>query len=115
MRVGLTGTLALLITLGPSLSCSGLIQAGLIVDISERYRAGDCAGVLKSVDESIAFISNRPELLAEVYLFKAKCLQRMSREGEAVEIYRYVTEQHPTTASAYEARALLSELEPSEP
>ena len=96
-------------------SCSGLIQVGVMAEVIDQFHEGNCAGVVQTVDESIGFISSRPELLAEAFLYKARCLERMSRRSEAAELYRYVSEQHPNTPYAYEARAFLSELEGSSP
>ncbi len=95
-------------------SCGGLVEAGAIANITEQYQQGNGAELLNEVDTYTGFISDRPMLLAEAYLYKAKCLQRMSRRAEAIELYRYVSEQHSTTPFPYEARAMLSELGESE-
>ncbi|MCP4092816.1 MAG: hypothetical protein GY747_05135, partial [Planctomycetes bacterium] len=91
------------------LSCTGLIQTGTMVNITDSYQQGNCASVLDQVDEGMVFISERPDLLAEAFLYKAKCLEQMGRANEATELYRYVSEQHPTTPFAYEARAHLTQ------
>lgn len=88
---------------------------GAVTDVGDQYRAGECARVLELVDEYLPFLTDHPTELAEVYLYKGKCLSRMERTEEAKAAFSYVSEQHPDTPFAYEARAMLRQFEPDAP
>ena len=94
--------------------CGGFLAIGATTDIGEQYRANECAVVLERVDEYASMLADHPLALAEAQLYKGKCLSRMGRTDEAIAAYSYVSEQHPETPFAYEARALLAQLESRE-
>ena len=90
--------------------CTNMATAGMLIEIEESFRAGECAMVLDKVAESTSFLQDRPERLAQAYFYKARCLARMGRRDEAAALFLYITEQHPTTPFAYEAQALRAQL-----
>jgi hypothetical protein len=93
----------------PQTGCGGFFRLGAITNLRDDYASGECAAVVRQVSEYSSWLEGDSAALAEAYFLKANCLDRMSREAEAQQLYHYVVDQHPDTPFAYQARALIEE------
>ncbi len=94
-----------------SLGCSGMLAAGAMADLQELYAAGECKQVIARSTEYASFLEADPARVAEANFLKAQCFAQLGRRAEAIAVFRYVAEQHPTSPYAYQARVMIEGLE----
>lgn len=101
----------LLLPLLALLGCGGLMELGAVAELTELHQRNECGQLVAKADTNLAFLEDRPDLLAQAHYLKADCLMRMRREAEALGLFRYVTEQHPESPYAYQAQARIDAYE----
>lgn len=100
----------LVATAAMALGCGGMLAQGAVADLQQLYAEGECEQVITRSVEYAPFLEDEPARIAEANFIRANCLVRLGRKAEAVAIFRYVAEQHPTSPYAYQSQVMIDGL-----
>lgn len=94
-------------------SCGNMIKSGAMVEAQTALTNKQYAKALYNTDLAESFGHSSNEHSARIHYLRAQSLEGLRRVEEAMLSYRYVIEQHSTSAYAPSARQRLNALESS--
>lgn len=91
-------------------ACSSQLDRRLD-DAYQAYNQGDCARSMVELSRAERLSRARRYLQPEISLLRGQCLEREGLFVDAVQTYRFINTQYPTSEYAFRARARLETLE----
>ena len=102
MKLILTLSMAALL-----LGCGNLVKSGAIVEAQNAIDKNNYAEALENTEIAESFGETSAEDTAKIHYLRALSLQGLGRQQEALTSFRYVVEQHRSSAYAAPSRQKL--------
>jgi TolA-binding protein len=102
--------LAVLALLAASVGC-GLARSGGMLKAREHFAKGKYQLALNESNSVLSTGWPSAAERAQIFLFKAKCLEKLGAASEAAALYTYIINHFPHSPQDYQARASYNRLE----
>lgn len=95
------------------LGCGNMVKSGAIVEAQSALNKNNYNEALENIDIAETFGDPSEAINAKLHYLRAQALEGLGRLGEAVHSYRYVVEQHSSSAYAGPSQQRLDALSSS--